>query len=390
MKKPSQSQLRVCGDKMLQLLREISEISAGQGAPQGDSYYCTDGIPFVKAGNLQALTSGCPLNEIQKVSEEVAKKYRLKLYPKGTLLFAKSGMSCLKGYVFVLPSEAYVVSHLACITPKEDISEYLRYYFRFHKPSLLVKDASYPSISLNDIGDLEVDIKDSKLRASIVSSLKMVERIINLKKLQLGQLNNLIKARFIEMFGDIKEKEMIGVNAKLQGGYAFKSKDLTEAGVRLVQIGNVNKDNLTWDDIVYVPHSFLEKYSDYKLNEGDVVLAMTRPIIKSLNEVKIATVGKQDTNSLLNQRVGKFVLINNKLNMCYLLYCCKTEEFKLYVEKMSGNSLQPNISSKQVEDYKIPVPPIELQNEFSTFVQQIDKSKVVVQKSSELERTCHR
>ena len=192
------------------------------------------------------------------------------------------------------------------------------------------------------------------------------------------------------MFGDIKEKEMIGVNAKLQGGYAFKSKDLTKEGVRLVQIGNVNKDNLTWDDIVYVPHSFLEKYSDYKLNEGDVVLAMTRPIIKSLNEVKIATVGKQDTNSLLNQRVGKFVLLNNKLNMCYLLYCCKTEEFKLYVEKMSGNSLQPNISSKQVEDYKIPVPPIELQQQFAAFVQQIDKSKFAVQKSLEKAETLYK
>ena len=177
------------------------------------------------------------------------------------------------------------------------------------------------------------------------------------------------------MFGNIKEKELIGTNAKLQGGYAFKSKDLTDKGIRLVQIGNVNKDNLTWDDIVYVPDSFLEKYSEYILKEGDVVLAMTRPIIKSLNEVKIATIGKQDANSLLNQRVGKFVLLNNKLNMCYLLYCCKTEEFKLYVEKMSGNSLQPNISSKQVEDYKIPVPPIELQNDFAAFVQQIDKSK---------------
>ena len=110
---------------MRQLLRDIAEIGAGQGAPQGDSNYCDYGIPFVKAGNLQDLTIGGSIDNIQKVSDEVAKKHRLKLFPKGTVLFAKSGMSCLKGYVYVLPKDAYVVSHLACITPKDNISDYL-------------------------------------------------------------------------------------------------------------------------------------------------------------------------------------------------------------------------------------------------------------------------
>ena len=248
--------------------------------------------------------------------------------------------------------------------------KYLYYYFL---------QAKFPNTGyarhFKWLKELQIPLPPLETQKNIAAVLDKCTALIAKHKLMLEKYDTLIKSRFIEMFGDIKEKEMIGVNAKLQGGYAFKSKDLTKEGVRLVQIGNVNKDNLTWDDIVYVPHSFLEKYSDYKLNEGDVVLAMTRPIIKSLNEVKIATVGKQDTNSLLNQRVGKFVLLNNKLNMCYLLYCCKTEEFKLYVEKMSGNSLQPNISSKQVEDYKIPVPPLELQQQFAAFVQQIDKSK---------------
>ena len=81
----------------MQLLKDIATISAGQGAPQGDSNYCEDGTPFVKAGNLAELIEGRPIDTIQKVSESVAKKHRLKLFPKGTVLFAKSGMSCLKG-----------------------------------------------------------------------------------------------------------------------------------------------------------------------------------------------------------------------------------------------------------------------------------------------------
>ena len=177
---------------MKQLLRDLAEIGAGQGAPQGDSNYCDDGTPFVKAGNLESLTTGAPLGRIQKVSDSVAKEHRLKLYPKGTVLFAKSGMSCLKGYVYVLPKDAYVVSHLACVTPKEDLSEYLRYYFLYRKPNQLVKDASYPSISLADIGDLEIDAKDKQTRKHIIATLSLVERVIQLRQKQLSALEEIM------------------------------------------------------------------------------------------------------------------------------------------------------------------------------------------------------
>lgn len=375
------------GQVMKQLLKEIAEVSAGQGAPQGDSNYCEDGIPFVKAGNLLELTEGKSIHGIQKVSEAVAKKYRLRLYKKGTILFAKSGMSCLKGYVYVLPCDAYVVSHLACVTPKEDISEYLKYYFCYHRPNQLVKDEAYPSISLSDIGCLEINTQDATYRDMVVTSLWKISSIIEMRKQQLSELDNLVKARFVELFGSIKNNHQrypvvkIGSCAKLQGGFAFKSSDYLNDGIRLVQISNVNKDTLDWDSINCVPQAFLQKYKDFELHVGDLVLAMTRPVIKSLDAVKIATVSENDVPSLLNQRVGRFVVDRKKLHSVYLMVLCQMPEFREYVEAMSGNSLQPNISSKQVEDYSIVLPPLALQEQFAAFIQQTDKSKAVVQKA---------
>ena len=130
----------------MEFLKDIAIISAGQGAPQGDANYCENGTPFVKAGNLSELSDGKSIYDIQKVSEAVARKHKLKLYPEGTILFAKSGMSCLKGYVYVLPCDAYVVNHLACIIPTENVAEYLKYYFNYYKPNKLVKDAAYPGL----------------------------------------------------------------------------------------------------------------------------------------------------------------------------------------------------------------------------------------------------
>ena len=189
------------------------------------------------------------------------------------------------------------------------------------------------------------------------------------------------KSQFVEMF-ESKDynKATIGKCAKFQGGYAFKSKDFVENGVKLVQISNVNKDTLDWIEINRVPESFIEKYKEYSLVANDVVMAMTRPIIKSLNEVKIAQVREDDLPCLLNQRVGRFI-INDSVNKEYLTYCCKSDKFKNYVEKMSGNSLQPNISSKQVENFEISLPPIELQNKFAEFVKQIEKQKFEIENS---------
>lgn len=217
-----------------------------------------------------------------------------------------------------------------------------------------------------------------------VRKLDNVRNIIEIKQKQLQDLDELIKSQFVGMFKNKNyEKKRIGDFGKFQGGYAFKSKDFIENGIKLVQISNVNKDNLDWNEINRLPEEYIEKYKDYVLNVGDVVMAMTRPIIKSLNEVKIAYVSENDVPCLLNQRVGRFLIDENKISKFYLTYCCKMEDFKNYVEKMSGNSLQPNISSKQVEDFTIEIPPIELQNQFADMVKQIDKQKFEIQKSLE-------
>lgn len=179
-------------------LGEIANISAGQGAPQGAENYSKEGTPFVKAGDLFDLVNGKHECDIQKVSEQVAKKHRLKLYPKGAVLFAKSGMSCMKGYVYATNAECYVVSHLACIMPFDVDSKYLKYYFEYHKPNQLVKDASYPSISLADIAEMPINVFDDQTEAKIVDNLDAVNSLIAKSKEELGLLDNIVKSRFSE------------------------------------------------------------------------------------------------------------------------------------------------------------------------------------------------
>ena len=148
-------------------LSKIAVISAGQGAPQGTDVFGTTGTPFIKAGDLADLISGKQESEIQQVSNSIAEKYKLKLYPAGSVLFAKSGMSCMKGYVYKTTGECYVVSHLAIINPVNCNGDYLKYYFQYRKPNTLVKDEAYPSISLNDIGNMEISLPNEQEQKNV-------------------------------------------------------------------------------------------------------------------------------------------------------------------------------------------------------------------------------
>ncbi len=362
---------------MRQLLRDIAEIGAGQGAPQGDSSYCNDGIPFIKAGNMEDLSTGGSLDDIQKVSEEVARAHKLKLYPKGTVLFAKSGMSCLKGYVYVLPCETYVVSHLACITPHEDISEYLRYYFTYHKPNKLVKDPAYPSISLADIGNLEIDTKDAKERDSIISTLNSAEAIIDLRMQELRQLDNLIKARFVEMFGTVKNNKFgwaiktIGDCCTLKSGTSLSTELENEGGeIPYVKVGDMN----------------------YPGNE--------RYITTSSRYVSKETAGKGifPIGSIIFPKRGGAIGTNKK-RMTVIPICADLnvmgvssngdllpEYLMAYFEMTDLGSLDngssvPQINNKDIAPLRICVPPLSAQREYKDLVKQVDKSKFAVQKA---------
>jgi type I restriction enzyme S subunit len=143
-------------------LGQLATVSAGQAAPKDDEF-SDHGIPFVRAGSLDGLLSGKIESDLELVSDETAKLRKLKAYPKGTILFAKSGMSATKDRVYVLQSPAYVVSHLATLIPSGTAdADYLRLALKRFPPSVLIKDPAYPAISLGDIQSYEIPVPEQR------------------------------------------------------------------------------------------------------------------------------------------------------------------------------------------------------------------------------------
>lgn len=352
-------------------LREIAIISAGQSAPQGEHNYCDNGIPFIKAGNLIDLLNGKEEVDVQKVCESTARSHRLKLYPAGTVLFAKSGMSCMKGYVYQLKSPCYVVSHLACITATHISGEYLKYYFEYNRPNLLVKDESYPSISLSDIGEMEISFGNNKEQQDIVSNLNKIANVIRLRRLELVKIDDLVKSQFIEMFEGEKYPDC-------------PIKELVAGRVESVRKRYKPEDQIHYVDISSIDNKLnqMTGYSEYSVQEapsraqqciekGDILVSTVRPNLRNI------AMNTFDDDRMVASS-GFCVLRATSCNRSYLLAALLLDKFSRKMNELTTGANYPAIKDSDVLGYRIPRPPIERQNEFARFVEQTDKSKILL------------
>ena len=360
-------------------LGEVADVAAGQGAPQGDSNYCSDGIPFIKAGNLESLINGMSEHKVQNVSDVVAKSHRLKLYKAGSVLFAKSGMSCMKGWVYTLKHDCYVVSHLAIITPhKQKIeSRYLNYYFQFYKPNTLVKDAAYPSISLKDIENMPLLTPPLSEQQHIVEELDLLSSIIEKKKAQLKELDNLAQSIFYEMFGD-PTKTSKGWKVKKMGD------------VCILKSGNSDANKSASGDLPYV------KVGDMNLegNETYIVLSSTY-VDRVANARNIFPIG-----TIIFPKRGGAILTNKKrltktdiccdLNVMgvipntdiviplYVYYYFLRIDFSVFAN--TGSTI-PQINNYDIAPMNIVLPPMDVQNQFASKIEAVEHQKELTKQS---------
>ena len=230
-------------------------------------------------------------------------------------------------------------------------------------------------IKLENLTDALIELPPINEQKAIVKILKKAKNILYMHKNEMGDLDNLIKARFVEMFGDpilnpngyLKEK--IEKHIDLLSGYPFKSEQYVEEGINICGGLIIMPQKIKWNECVH--WSSAEGFEDYLLNENDIVMALDRPWISE--GFKMAKVDAEHLPALLIQRTARIRAID--MNQEYLYYCFINGGFDKH-SNVTG-SLVPHISAKDIRSFEIMIPPAELQNQFADFVRQIDKSKFV-------------
>ena len=241
--------------------------------------------------------------------------------------------------------------------------------------------STFKAISKRVLAETEIPLTSLERQTHIADALDLLTRIISLRKQQLSKLDELVKARFEEMFGDPicnpkgwktdKTENYID----LLSGFPFDSSRYTENGINICGGLIIMPQRIEWKDCKY--WDSVEGYEEYTLKENDIVIALDRPWISE--GFKIAMVDAEHLPALLIQRTARIRAIG--INQLYLMYCFLLGSFDKHCN-VTG-SLVPHISAKDIRSFAIMLPPLELQEQFADFVKQADKSKSEIQKSLE-------
>ena len=350
-------------------LGDIANVTTGNVAPKA-SDFSEEGIPFVRAGSLSGLIKNGDYDMLDKVDKPTAKQLKLKLFPAGTVLFAKSGMSCLKGYVYTLERPCYVVSHLACVTPKGSMSTFLQHYFKYNKPNRLIENPSFPSIKLSKISEIEIAIPNEETLSAQTAVLNKINQQIAITQEQTSRLDTLVKSRFIEMFGDpialnSNKKSRLDSFAKIITGNTPSRKKPEYYGDYIEWI---KTDNITSTPVLTKAAESLSEdgaSAGRIAPSGSVLMSCIAGSVKSIGKVAIA-----DRPVAFNQQINAIIPADGILTE-YLYWMLSLS--KDYLCSDINMQLKGILNKTALSRKMFCVPPPSLQQEFATFVRQVDK-----------------
>ncbi len=248
------------------------------------------------------------------------------------------------------------------------------------------KSVNQASFTVTALKDIVIQLPDLKIQEKIANQINAVSHSISLQKKCVLLLEQLVKSRFMEMFGDPVTNNKNWLTSQLSnhieliGGYAFESSKLnTSDGIPVVKIGNINSGIFKATNLMYSEK--LSHLAKYKLFPGDLVISLTGTIGKE-DYANICIMGNDYSEYYLNQRNAK-IQITNSLEKYYLVSLLRFNQIKRQITNVSRGVRQANVSNKDILTLTIPLPPLPLQQQFAAFVEKVDKSKLAVKQSLE-------
>lgn len=248
------------------------------------------------------------------------------------------------------------------------------------------KGAGLQHISKDYILDIEIDLPNEEIQANITKQLRQIDNMIYYRNQQLLKYDELVKSRFIEMFGDPIQNEK-GWNRKplinicksiVDCPHSTPTYTFDDTGYMCIRTSIVKKNRILWEEIEYIPEDeYFKRIQRKKPEKGDVVYTREGAILG------IAAIIDRECNVALGQRM---MLLSPDLDKCspyFLSVAMNCDTFLDNALKGLSGSASPHINVGDIKEFEMIVPPTELQNQFATFVEQTDKLKFEVKEALE-------
>jgi type I restriction enzyme S subunit len=369
-------------------LGEIADVASGNGAPQESQYFEEGKIPFVRVQDLGRYGRNPNLIQTKDhVNEAAIRTKRLKIFPKGTILFPKSGVSTLLNHRAILGVDACVVGHLATVKARENIVliKWLYYYLCTVDFSEMVSTTTLPSLQLSKISRLEVPVPSIKTQLRIISSLERSDNLIKLRQEANQLTNNIIQSVFLKMFGapisnpkHWPETSLGEVLTENPENGLFKKKEFYGRGVPIVWVESLFDRNILELEGLRLIDANKKEIEKYRLKYGDMLLCRSSLLVEGVGKMVVVE-DAQDT-LLFESHVMRLRVDTRKLLPHYVVGFYNSEPGRNLVLEKARIATMTTINQPDVESLKIFLPPLELQHKF---VEVLHKTHSLVQYQKE-------
>ena len=359
-------------------LGDVCHVTTGQSAPQESTAFGSSGTPFVRAGSLERLCSGVSEESLELVPSDQAVKFRLKKFPKDTIVFAKSGMSAKLGRVYRLRRECHVVSHLAAVLPSADVDPaYLLRWFEYSPPSRLIENDAYPSIKTSTLEKIPVHLPEIAEQRRIAAILDKADALRFKRREAIVKIDQLLQSVFVDMFGDPAKnpkgfdvcalEEISDRSDRINYGVVQPGSEFSD-GVPIVRVGDIEGGELDASSI--------------KRIDPVIEAAYTRSRLKG-NEILISCVGSIGTIAIVPASAIGFniaraitrVPLKNPESRSFVKACLRSAGTQNYFMEKTRTVSQPTLNVEFVKQTPVLSPPIELQQRFSNIASALELQK---------------
>ncbi|HHD2715914.1 MAG: restriction endonuclease subunit S [Clostridium perfringens] len=369
-------------------LGDLCEIRAGGTPSRSKSEYWDNGdIPWIKIGDIN---NKYVKNASEYITVDGLNNSSAKLFKKGTILYT---IFATVGEVAILDFDATTNQAIVGLNHNEKIdTNYLYYFLKSQKDKIsnISRGVAQNNINMSILKDIKVPIPDKTVQLKISEVLDNAQGLIDKRKKQIEELDLLVKSKFIEMFGDPSKNEKGWEISKIgkylnvltdyhsNGSYETLRDNVTlldtPSYALMVRTTDLEKNNFEYD-VKYIDEHAYNHLEKSKVFGGEIIINK----IGSAGKVYLMPFLNRPVSLAMNQFLLRFD--ENKVNHIFLYNLLSTSYMEIKINEKVRGAVTKTITKDAIKEINIIIPPIELQNQFADFVNQVDKLKFEMEKS---------
>ena len=236
-------------------------------------------------------------------------------------------------------------------------------------------------IKLGNLTDAEIPIPELSIQKKIVFNLDKVTHTIDLCNAILEKLDLLVKSRFIEMFGNVETKKNMAEICSIITDGTHQPPKFTQYGIPFLFVSNIATNEIVYNAEKFISEeTYNELYKRTPIEVGDIVLS-------TVGSYGHPAIVKTDRKFLFQRHIAYLKPISTIINSSYLHGAILSDDVQRQIDERVKGIAQKTLNLSEIRKIVIPIPTLELQQQFAAFVEQTDKSKLAVKQVLEKAET---